>query len=79
MALLLIPKKEGAQQKALCMLESAASAFNEIAKRSSTEDEWDVFGKHAANSLRSLPTKDFQRDELSLLSNKQSFSSHRAF
>lgn len=32
MALHLIPKKESAQQKALCMLESAASVFNEIEK-----------------------------------------------
>lgn len=43
------------------MLESAASALNEIAKSSSTEDHWDVFGKDVANSLRSLPNKDLQR------------------
>ena len=43
------------------LLESAASALNEIAKSTSTEDEWDVFGKDVANSLRSLPNKDLQR------------------
>lgn len=40
------------------MLESA---LNEIAKSSSTEDHWDVFGKAVANYLRSLPNKDLQR------------------
>ena len=43
------------------MLESAASPLNEIAKSSSTEDHWDVFGKDVANFLRSLPNKDLQR------------------
>ena len=43
-------------------LESAATALNRIATGSSSDDdEWDVFGRDVANSLRGLSEKDQQR------------------
>ena len=43
-------------------LESAATALTQIAKGSSSdEDEWNVFGRDVANSLRGLADKDQQR------------------
>jgi hypothetical protein len=43
-------------------LESAATALNRIATGSSSDDdEWDVFGRDVANSLRGLSDKDQQR------------------
>ncbi|XP_068752661.1 uncharacterized protein [Montipora capricornis] len=45
------------------LLESATSALNQLAKNaaSAPEDEWDIFGKDVASSIRHLGDKDLQR------------------
>lgn len=44
-------------------LESATSALNQLTKNaaSAQEDQWDIFGKDVASSLRGLEDKDLQR------------------
>ena len=45
-------------------LETAANALRDLAQASSTEeveDEWDIFGKDVANSLRNLGDRNLQR------------------
>lgn len=44
-------------------LESATSALNQLTKNaaSANEDQWDIFGKDVASSLRGLQDKDLQR------------------
>lgn len=45
-------------------METAASALSELAKgaaSSGMEDEWEIFGKDVANSIRALDNKDLQR------------------
>ena len=43
-------------------METAATPLTELAKDADNkEDEWDVFGRDVANSLRSLQNKNLQR------------------
>ncbi|XP_068678679.1 uncharacterized protein [Montipora foliosa] len=52
------PKKK----KRTSWMETAATALTELATDADNkEDEWDVFGRDVANSLRSLQNKDLQR------------------
>ena len=52
------------RKKKMSWMETAASALTELAKDTDNkvkEDEWDVFGRDVANSIRSLENKDLQR------------------
>ena len=44
-------------------LESATSAFNQLAKSatSAPEDQWDIFGKDVVHVMHGLADKDIQR------------------
>ena len=42
-------------------METAANALSNLANSSTTEDEWDIFGKDVANSIRSLKSVHLQR------------------
>ena len=46
-------------------MDTAASALSELAKGAASssieDDEWDVFGKNVANSLRAIKSEDLQR------------------
>ena len=56
------PKRK--KNKTIPWTEKAASALSVMAKEStehSEEDEWEVFGKDVANSLRSLENVEVQR------------------
>jgi hypothetical protein len=54
------PKKK----KKVSWMETAATALTEMAKDADNkvkEDEWDIFGRDVANSIRSLENRDLQR------------------
>lgn len=55
------PKRK--KSKIIPWTETAASALNELAKGSGSheEDEWEIFGRDVANSLRSLQNVELQR------------------
>ena len=42
-------------------METAANALSNLANSSTIEDEWDIFGKDVANSIRSLRSVHLQR------------------
>ena len=42
-------------------METAANALSNLANSSTKEDEWDIFGKDVANSIRSLRSVNLQR------------------
>ena len=49
------------RKKKTSWMETAATALTELAKYADNkEDEWDVFGRDVANSLRRLQNKDLQ-------------------
>jgi len=61
-----VPSSNGKRKKSgdNSFLETAANALRDLAQASSTEeveDEWDIFGKDVANSLRNLGDRNLQR------------------
>ena len=61
-----VPSSSGKRKKSgdNSFLETAANALKDLAQASSTEeveDEWDIFGKDVANSLRNLGDRNLQR------------------
>lgn len=55
------PKRKRKSSSENMWMETAANALSQLATESTKEDEWDVFGKDIANSLRGLGNSESQR------------------
>ena len=56
------PKRKRKNSEGNRWMETAANALTQLTNREDEEqDEWDIFGKDVANSLRGLKNPDWQR------------------
>ena len=55
------PKRKRKNSEGNRWMETAANALTQLTNQEDEQDEWDIFGKDVANSLRALKNPDWQR------------------